>query len=205
VIKNVQHSGVVFCRLGHLSALVLCFTNNDIAQYSGYAAGRAITKTVRNLMKTALPLALLLLLPATKPLTAENVVLASSAIYQTGSITVHIKGLKNPDGMLGFALYTTKRGFPDKPDCAFATRVCKNGSSSIDATFENIPYGSYAVSVLHDENSNGKMDKNFIGIPNEGFGVSNNPKIRRGPPSFSEALFSLDTSKLELSISMNYF
>jgi len=156
-------------------------------------------------MKSLFPLSLLLLLSATRPLSAENVYPASPVSSLSGTITVHIKGLKNPDGMLGVALYTTKNGFPDKPEQALATKVSKNGSDSFAATFENIPYGTYAVSVLHDENGNGKMDKGFFGIPKEGFGVSNNPKIRRGPPSFNEALFSLDTSKLELSISMNYF
>ena len=48
------------------------------------------------------------------------------------------------------------------------------------------------------------MDKTFFGIPKEGFGVSNNPKIRRGPPSFSEALFTLNAKQLDLTITINY-
>lgn len=159
---------------------------------------------VVNNMKKFLPVALLTLLSASPALLAESIVSQNANASRAGSITVYIKGLKNPDGMLGVALYTTKKGFPDKPERAFATKVSKNGTASIGATFENIPYGNYAVSVLHDENGNGKMDKSFIGIPKEGFGVSNNPQIRRGPPSFNEALFSLGSSKLDLSISMNY-
>jgi uncharacterized protein (DUF2141 family) len=155
-------------------------------------------------MKKLLMLVFLLFFCATNPLLAEQAPPAACTTAKSGCITVHIKGLKNPDGIIGVALYTTKNGFPDKPERAFATRVNKAGSSSNEATFANIPYGTYAVSVLHDENGNGRMDKNFIGIPKEGFGVSNNPKIRRGPPSYNESLFTLNASQLELIVSMNY-
>ncbi|MEI6847383.1 MAG: DUF2141 domain-containing protein [Chlorobiaceae bacterium] len=156
-------------------------------------------------MKKLLALFAMLSFVTIKPLLAENAVTLICVPGQTGCITVHVKGLKNSNGMLGIALYTAKKGFPDKPEYAFATLVNKCSSSSNEAAFKNIPYGTYAVSVLHDENSNGKMDKTFIGIPKEGFGVSNNPKIRRGPPSFDEALFSFNSQQLDLTIEMNYF
>lgn len=124
---------------------------------------------------------------------------------QSGCITVNIRELKKPEGMLGVLLYSSKQGFPDKPDRALARRVKKISGTEHEVRFENIPYGTYAVSVLHDENSNGKMDKTFIGIPREGFGVSNNPKIRTGPPKFSEALFSLDQKQAEVTVTMKYF
>ncbi len=124
---------------------------------------------------------------------------------QSGCITVNIRELKKPEGMLGVLLYSSKQGFPDKPDRALARRVRKISSTAHEVTFENVPYGTYAISVLHDENSNGKMDKTFIGIPREGFGVSNNPKIKTGPPSFSEALFSLDQKQTEVTVTMKYF
>lgn len=124
---------------------------------------------------------------------------------QSGCITVNIRELKKPEGMLGVLLYSSKQGFPDKPERALARRVRKISSTAHEVTFENVPYGTYAISVLHDENSNGKMDKTFIGIPREGFGVSNNPKIKTGPPSFSEALFSLDEKQTEVTVTMKYF
>jgi len=124
---------------------------------------------------------------------------------QSGCITVNIRELKKPEGMLGVLLYSSKQGFPDKPDRALARRVKKISGTEHEVRFENIPYGTYAISVLHDENGNGKMDKTFIGIPREGFGVSNNPKIKTGPPSFSEALFSLDQKQTEVTVTMKYF
>jgi len=71
--------------------------------------------------------------------------------------------------------------------------------------FENLPYGNYAVSVLHDENSNGKMEKNFFGIPKEGFAFSNNyaPKIKA--PSFTDAMISLKKSRMTADLTMLYY
>jgi len=121
-----------------------------------------------------------------------------------GTINVNIRNISKPEGMLGVALYSSKQGFPDKSDHAVATRVRKISGTEHEVRFENIPYGTYAISVLHDENGNGRMDKKHIFIPKEGFGVSNNPKIRRGPPSFSEAVFNLDRQQTELTVNMIY-
>ncbi|MEE9906113.1 DUF2141 domain-containing protein [Chlorobium sp.] len=123
---------------------------------------------------------------------------------QVGTITVNIRNISKPEGMLGVALYSSKQGFPDKADRAVATRVRKISGTEHEVRFDNIPYGTYAISVLHDENGNGRMDKKAIFIPKEGFGVSNNPKIKRGPPSFSEAVFNLDRQQTELTVNMIY-
>jgi len=63
------------------------------------------------------------------------------------------------------------------------------GEHSIEVTIENIPPGEYAISIFHDENDNGKLDTNFIGIPKEPYGFSNNPVIKLRPPTFMEAKF----------------
>jgi len=124
---------------------------------------------------------------------------------ETCRITVRVAELHQPEGLLGVALYTTKKGFPDKPERAWQSTVKKLDGKQPVFVFDNIPYGTYAVSVLHDKNSNGKMDKTFIGIPKEGFGVSNNPEIKYRAPSFSEAEFSVKGKKVELIVAMNYF
>lgn len=136
---------------------------------------------------------------------AETPTAATCRPGQSGCITVFIRELKKPEGTLGVLLYSSKKGFPDKPDLAVARRIKAISSTAHEVSFENIPFGTYAVSVLHDENSNGKMDKTFIGIPKEGFGVSNNPKIKTGPPSFSEALFTLDHKQADVMVTMKYF
>lgn len=121
-----------------------------------------------------------------------------------GSISVRIDNIRNSEGKLGIALFRAEKGFPDKPEKAFAVASTEINGASLEIVIENIPYGRYAVSILHDENSNRKMDKTWIGKPKEGFGTSNNPKIRFGPPGFDESGFVLDCEKIVLDIAMNY-
>jgi uncharacterized protein (DUF2141 family) len=121
-----------------------------------------------------------------------------------GNITVHITGMTNLAGMFGVSLYNSKKGFPGKHEQACASTLKKVTGSTDMVVFEHLPYGSYAVSIMHDENSNGKLDTNFFGIPKEGVGVSNNPKIGMGGPKFNDSVFSLDTKELELTVAMKY-
>jgi uncharacterized protein (DUF2141 family) len=123
---------------------------------------------------------------------------------QSGRIRIRVFDLRNHDGDIGIALFSEKKGFPGKSDRAFM----KGGISSEGEThvyvFENIPYGTYAVSIMHDENRNGKLDSNFIGIPKEGVGASNNPRSRFGPPSFEDSSFQLDRSEVDLEVHIRY-
>jgi uncharacterized protein (DUF2141 family) len=122
---------------------------------------------------------------------------------ETGTINISVGNLRSTDGMVGIALFRSEEGFPGKPERALKGKSVPAAEHCV-MKFENMPYGTYAVSVLHDENGNGKMDKTFIGIPREGFGTSNNPKLRMGPPLFSESCFELSNKEVTLSINMNY-
>lgn len=124
---------------------------------------------------------------------------------QSGTITVHVENLKKASGILAVALFSSKKGFPETPSQAFRTKKQKITELSHVVVFENVPYGNYALSLLHDENHNGKMDKTILGIPKEGFGISNNPKIKLGGPNFDEARFSLNQKQTELTVAMKYF
>ena len=61
-------------------------------------------------------------------------------------------------------------------------------------TFANLPKGGYAVAVFHDEDADGELDTNFVGIPTEAYGFSNNARGVFGPPELSEQLFELKTN-----------
>jgi uncharacterized protein (DUF2141 family) len=66
----------------------------------------------------------------------------------------------------------------------------------VEVVFENLPAGDYAISILHDVNKDGKMNTNFMGIPKEGYGFSNNVMGTMGPPSFEKAKFKLSSEKV---------
>jgi uncharacterized protein (DUF2141 family) len=125
---------------------------------------------------------------------------------ETSAVTVRVEGARNTKGKIGVALFQSADGFPG--DTAKALRVQQvdidAATSSAQAAFEGIPHGEYAVAVFHDENMNGKLDKNFVGAPKEGYGASNNPKKRMGPPRFEEAKFSLNQPAQTIAIKLIY-
>ncbi len=112
------------------------------------------------------------------------------------SLTVEVKGLRNSIGEVQFTLYNKDGSIPDehfKKYYKLLKAEIINGSSTV--RFENIPQGTYAVNILHDENKNGEIDKGFI-LPKEGIGFSNIESIGlRNKPSFSKASFDLKSDR----------
>jgi uncharacterized protein (DUF2141 family) len=111
---------------------------------------------------------------------------------QDFKIEVEITGFKNDKGAALIVLYNTKDSFLRKGIQTGKT-VVKNKKAYI--VFSNLPKGEYAVSMYHDENANGKLDANFVGIPKEGYASSNGAKGFMGPPKFEDAKFSLSTNR----------
>jgi uncharacterized protein (DUF2141 family) len=66
-----------------------------------------------------------------------------------------------------------------------------------------LPPGQYALSVIHDENGNGRLDT-ILKVPREGFGFSRNPAIRMGPPRFEETRFQVSSSPVDQSVRIRY-
>lgn len=100
--------------------------------------------------------------------------LFSAYVQGQGSLKLQMSGFKNDKGQAAILLFKDNVGYPDKSNLAYKTGFSgiKDGTSNF--IFQAIPAGNYAVVVLHDENLNKKMDYNMLGMPNEGFGVSNN-------------------------------
>lgn len=104
------------------------------------------------------------------------------------NITVTVKGIDSNEGQIFLALYDNESDFLDK---SFKGTKSKINNNQCVVTFENIPSGVYAVSIFHDANDNGKMDTNFMGIPKEDYGCSNDASGFMGPPKWSDAKFQL--------------
>ncbi len=75
---------------------------------------------------------------------------------------------------------------------------------NIQYTFSGIPNGDYTIAVFHDINNNGKLDKNFLGIPKEGYAFSKNAMGTFGPPNFDKAQFKLDSNFTTLAFLPTY-
>lgn len=121
-----------------------------------------------------------------------------------GAVVVEITGFRNSDGQAGVLLFSGEEGFPMDHRLAVKKIFAGIDRNACRVRLENIPYGIYGISVFHDENADGKLKKNFFGIPGEGIGVSRNPTIRFGPPRFKEAKFTLDSNEQRLAITIRY-
>lgn len=123
----------------------------------------------------------------------------------TGNIEIRITNLRNTKGKVSVNLFNGKDGFPDDPMKSFGWKTVKIVPDTVVIVFEDLPFGNYAVSILHDENSNGKMEKNFFGIPKEGFAFSNNYAPRIMSPSFSDAMIVLKQPRMRAELKMLYY
>ena len=124
----------------------------------------------------------------------------------TGTLTIRVTGARNTKGKIGVTLFQGAQGFPDDTSKAIRQQRVEIDPNTMSAqvTFKDVPQGAFAVSVLHDENGNGKMDKNSVGMPKEGYGASNNPKKKKRAPTFDEAKFSLSTGEQTIEIALIY-
>jgi uncharacterized protein (DUF2141 family) len=100
-----------------------------------------------------------------------------------------VTGLTTNDGIVMCTLYDSEATWLKDPGyVATANATPRAGGARCD--FGAIPAGTYAISFMHDENGNGDMDSNFLGIPKEPWGMSNDAPARLGPPSFADASFA---------------
>ncbi len=119
-------------------------------------------------------------------------------------LIVSITGIRSSKGKIEVRLWNSKSGFPKDDTKAFRRATVEVVNGTAKATFTDVPFGEYAVSTFHDENSNGKMDSRFPGIPIEGVGVSNDPHKRFGPPPFDACRFSLKEPEKVIPVVIEY-
>ena len=124
----------------------------------------------------------------------------------SGSLVLNIafRGLKNSNGKVLVRIFSTEKGFPDEAKEALkVTTIEIQEGFATKAQFSGLAPGSYAISAIHDENGSGEMDTNWIGIPKEGLGVSQDVKGFMGPPKFSDSVIQMNQS-LEIEINFVY-
>ena len=122
----------------------------------------------------------------------------------SATLRIRVVDLRNRKGDLIFGVFDQPRGFPNVKESSINWQVKPAGANPVEFTVQ-LPPGKYAASVLHDENRNGKMDRDIAGIPLEGYGVTNNPKPTFRQATFKEALFTLPADGATLTISIQYF
>lgn len=101
-------------------------------------------------------------------------------------LKVQVQLVKPKLGTVVVALYDKAADFP-VPQKRLAVQVIEAQGDTASATFHGLAAGRYAVVAYQDENGNGKLDKNFLGLPTEPYGFSNDARGSMGPPSFDAA------------------
>ncbi len=118
-------------------------------------------------------------------------------------VIAEISNLKNDKGVCKVCLFNNAASFKGESGQPFACATIPVKNKNAQATFQNVPAGDYALFVFHDENSNNKIDKNFLGIPKEGYGASKNKLPFAGAPAFNDNRFTVEnnsTIKLQVKI-----
>ena len=122
----------------------------------------------------------------------------------SSAIDVHVHGVRSDRGHVTFALYGDKpEDFLVKGKKIFKQRFAANQGTVEFCVILPKP-GVYAATAYHDENDNGKFDKNRVGLPVEGFGVSNNPATFLAPPSHDQAAFAVSRGRTHVDIEIKY-
>ncbi len=120
-------------------------------------------------------------------------------------IHVTVLNIRNSTGNVACALFESPVGFPaEYLSSATNIMVIKVRRAQARCDFLDIAPGTYALAVVHDENMNGKLDTNWLGIPTEGYGFSNDVTALFGAPSFSAASFLYNGQNLDLTIGLHY-
>ena len=120
---------------------------------------------------------------------------------------IHVKvlNIKNSKGTVACALFDSPDGFPiEYLRYAASMMAIEIRDTQARCDFAAIPPATYALIVIHDENRNGKLDTNWMGVPAEGYGFSSDAKATLSAPSFSAAKFQYGGGALDLTIRLHY-
>ena len=123
----------------------------------------------------------------------------SAAPAFAADLTVNLQGLRAQTGLVKVALVDSQQAWDGKAAPVQATGAPPQGEMA-QFTFKDLKPGRYAV-ITHDENGNGKLDSNLIGMPVEGYGFSNNPRVMR-KPTWDETRFEVGAENLAINVEL---
>ena len=138
-----------------------------------------------------------------KSLFATLALAAACATASAATLEIEIEGIAAREGQILIAVYDQAEGWLKKPVRGLRHVISAQGDGGpLRLRLDDLPEGEYAISVLHDANSNGRMDKNLVGMPTESYGFSNNAAGSFGPPKFDQAVLTPALGQV-LKIRMN--
>ena len=139
-------------------------------------------------MKKTLLIMLYFIFVLAYPLSAQE-----GGEIKTGDLKVIITGFENDKGKAMVALSNSRENY-DAMEEPFKGAMVEINNNQVEVVFKDLPLGEYAVKVFHDENDDQELDTNFLGMPTENYGFSNNARGSFGPASWQDAKFELNST-----------
>ncbi len=140
-------------------------------------------------------------MPSVILLTAAALSIATPAA--AADLTITVTGVRSAAGTVRVALFDSEAAFPDAAKARTPIEA-RAKAGEVRLVVKGLPPGRYAVAAFHDENANGKLDRNFMGIPKEGYGFSNDARGMAGPPKFTAASFQVGGADRAVSLALDY-
>jgi uncharacterized protein (DUF2141 family) len=138
---------------------------------------------------------------AVASIVAGSMLTAASA--QAARIIVTVTGLKGAVGGVYVGLYATPSKFLNGTQVDVMRKV-RASTGPVTVVFDNLPPGTYAVGAYHDENNNDHMDTDFVGLPTEGYALSNGVRAVMSKPTFHQAAFNVGTEDKPVALHIRY-
>lgn len=110
-------------------------------------------------------------------------------------LTIHVQNIKSLKGEIIIGVFNTDKDFL-KDGVAIKNYTITVDKATETIVIKDLPKGEYAVSLYHDENSDKECNRNFLGIPKEAYGFSNNVKPKFSAPSYKDCKFLLLDNKV---------
>jgi uncharacterized protein (DUF2141 family) len=138
---------------------------------------------------------------------ALPIALPIAALFASQSVTaaelrVQVEGLRADTGIVSAGLMASAEAWDGAaaPVAGTGAKIA-TGQQSVELVFADLAPGRYALRLMHDENGNGELDRNAVGMPTEGYGFSNNPNVMRAA-TFDEAVFDVPADGTTIQIQM---
>ncbi|HEY3278050.1 MAG TPA: DUF2141 domain-containing protein [Syntrophorhabdaceae bacterium] len=123
------------------------------------------------------------------------------AAQDGATLKVSVSGFQNDKGDAKISIFNSKESFA-AGDTGFRAAVLPIKGGKAEWVLSGLPYGTYAIKIYHDENGNGKLDKNSFGMPKEKYGFSNNARGSFGPPGYDQVAFTFNNTNNTITITV---
>jgi uncharacterized protein (DUF2141 family) len=121
------------------------------------------------------------------------------------ALEIEVVGMRNDHGEVGCSLFIDRDAFPGDDTKMYRHVWTPIHGGTAVCRYPGIPAGDYAAVVFHDENGNHEFDRNFLGMPKEGFGFSRDAPTRFSAPKFDDADFKYDGHAMRIVVHIRYF